>query len=46
MSKASVIHFCTKQKPWIQEEFYDYDDMACAKKIYKRYQRIYESVKK
>lgn len=41
VSKASIIHFCTSQKPWRDRDFYERENMKEAMKIYQRYERLY-----
>ncbi len=38
--KAKIIHYCTNHKPWIEEEFYSYDNMKEAYRIYQRYEKL------
>lgn len=40
LGNASIIHFCTENKPWNNAELYNADNMKQICKIYKRYEKI------
>ncbi|MCM1234265.1 MAG: glycosyltransferase [Ruminococcus flavefaciens] len=44
IQEASVIHFCTSQKPWRDREFYRKENMAAARTIYERYERLLQRI--
>ncbi len=44
IQEASVIHFCTSQKPWRDREFYRKENMTVARIIYERYERLLQRV--
>ncbi len=45
MENASIIHFCTSQKPWRDRDFYSQDNMRSAMRIYEQYETIYRALK-
>ena len=45
MENASIIHFCTVQKPWKDKDFYEQSSMRAGMRIYKEYETLYHKLK-
>ncbi len=46
ISKAAILHYCTSQKPWRDQDFYQQENMQEAYAIYRRYERMYQRLEK